>query len=335
MARAEELLHRDKISPVFREAYIINGYRRPDSSWWQCIKYTTIFHNDFNNFWSHFLTLWVWLYWLYCTSFQLDLLDPYWYPLVTLYASGCICVLCSSIAHAFACKSLKVRQICFMTDYQGISTYAFGGGIAYYFYERPIDGWISEYKWTFVCIYVLLAINGTLMCSLSRYFLKKQRYILRAASYVLPFLAGCYPFYLRLSTCIYNSDQCIYETLPYHFITFLTSFLMAFFFVSKLPERFSPGTFDYVCSSHQLFHITAVLMTSLQLYILPIDATIRRPRLPTDPYYWPDFNSTILPFLIVAMAGAGIVAVLSTLVVKGILVSNKIEGTHVQLFDLN
>lgn len=314
---------------MFWEPYIINGYRRPDTTWAQCIRYTTVLHNDFGNFWSHFLTLWLWIYWLYHASSQLDLLDPYWYPLLTLWASGCICVLCSSVAHAFACKSLKARQICFMTDYQGISTYAFGGGIAYYFYQRPIDSWISEYKWTFVTLYVLLAINGTLMCSLSRFFWKKQRFILRAGSYILPYIAGCFPFFLRLVTCVSYGEQCILETLPYHFATFLTSFLMAFFFVTKLPERLSPGRFDYLGHSHQMFHITAVLMTSLQLYVMPIDAAIRRSQLPPDRYHWPDIYSTIVPFLIVALLGASIVTVLSVLVLKGILVSNKlVNGTH-------
>ena len=49
-----------------------------------------------------------------------------------------------------------------------------------------------------------------------------------------------------------------------HALQFSFSLLSALLYVSYVPERFFIGLFDLVGSSHQLFHLTAVLSTWFQ-----------------------------------------------------------------------
>ena len=326
----DKLLHRDAISRVFWEPYIITGYRKTNTSFWECVKYTCKMHNDVGNFWSHFIPVILWLIWLWRLSDSLDFSDPFWYPLVCIWIGGCSYALCSSIAHALACKSLETRQIAFMIDYQGISLYSIGGCIGYYFYERPLDNVLYQYKWTLIVACVIICCIATLQCSLSRFFWEKQRYLMRAGSYVLPYNAALMPFFLRMFTCIWTGEQCITETIPYHLMAFSTSLIMIFFFVSKLPEKKFPGKFDYFFHSHQIFHIAAAIMTSLQFYVNHRDANIRHSMLTVDPYFIPDVYTTFIPLLIVSIVGFSIIAILGFLVMKGILQSNKGERVKTQ-----
>ena len=321
------LLPREKISRVFWEPYILTGYRETNTTLWQCIKYIFVIHNDWGNFWTHFIPFWVWLYWVYHLSYKLDFFDSFWYPYLMLCVGGCSYALCSSIAHAFASKSEQVQHICFMIDYHGISIYAFGGSIAYYFYERPIGVHFFQYQWTFTTWYMLIALYATLMCSMSRFFWEKHRFIMRALSFALPYIAGCFPYFSRLVPCILTGRDCIVETIPLHLTAFFISHGMPFFFVSKVPERLYPGRFDYYLQSHQLFHIAGALMTSFKLYMLPIDAIARRTALMND-HVTSDFYSTFVPMFCVIILGFLIVFVMSALMMKGILVStqNKVKS---------
>lgn len=53
--------------------------------------------------------------------------------------------------------------------------------------------------------------------------------------------------------------------------------LSAFFFSCPVPERFSPGSFDIVGHSHQLFHILLSLCMLVQQEALFLDFLWRRP----------------------------------------------------------
>lgn len=322
------LVDREKLSKIYWEPYVITGYRPADISVRDCLRYTLVFHNDVGNFWSHFVFFLAWLAWLGYLSFRLDLSDPFWYPLLVMWFGGCSYAFCSSLAHCMATKSVNYRQICFLIDYQGIALYAFGGDVAYGFYERAIGSSIYEYKWTLTIAYVLLALNSTLVCSLSRFYCGKQRYLVRTLSFALPYLAGMFPFVNRLFLCVFHGEQCISQTLHLHFTAFLVSLAMVFFFVTKLPERVYPGKFDYVFHSHQLFHIASATITSLQFYFIPTDATIRKEALLQNPYLAPDVYTTFVPMAIVTIGGFSIVAVFGILVVLNVLTSNKLHMKH-------
>lgn len=325
-----ELLHRDAISAVFREPYILTRYRKPNNSYLECLKYIFVLHNDVINFWTHFIPLWLWLGWLSALSFSIDFYDPYWHPLLVLWIGGCVYALCSSIAHGLACKSLLVRQFVFMLDYVGISIYTFAAGLAYYYYQRPVGyaDWLFSYKKTFISISVIFTINSSILCSLTRFFCVKKRYIFRILSFIGPYILGITPFNLRMISCYQTGteEECVWYTMPFHFVGVIASVLMVFFFISKIPERYSPGTFDIFCQSHQLFHISAATITTIQFYVIPIDAQVRRQSLTGKGLLVLDSYSTLFAMFIVITAGLLIVCTMTILVNNKILTSNKLNG---------
>ena len=297
------------VPAAFREPYIVKGYRRTDTSLWECFKYMFVLHNELGNIWTHFIPLLIWLYWLYCLSFQLDFTDPFWYPLLAIWMGGCSYAFCSSMAHGFGSKSIATRHICFMIDYQGISLYLLGGSIAFYFYERPVGSWLFGHKWCFIALFTALAINAALMSSLSRFHWRKQRLLVRIGFFTLSCVVGGTPFIGRLCSL---QELSTLDTLPLHCCTYFTSSIALFFYASKFPERLkaAAGKFDYFLNSHQLFHIAAAMATSLQFHTLLIDAIARQTVLTKDPYYLPDIYSTLMPMLVMSLGGVCIVLLL-------------------------
>lgn len=324
--RALPTYHRSQIPSLYKEPFIMSGYRKPNPSFFECIRYAFVCHNDVWNFWSHFLPLCIWLSWLYYLSYHYDFSDPYYYPLLCFWLGGCSYVLFSSIAHMFACKSATVRSTCFMFDYLGISVYVAGGGIYSFHHQQPLSSPLYQYEFPVLCLHLLASVSATLISSLTRFYWLKHRFLIRALAYVPSYLSSIVPFMLRMHTCASTGEDCIYATLHLHFISVVLTWVLLFFFVSKVPERFAPGKFDILFQSHTLFHFFSVVLTSIQMYMFPIDTELRKVALLTK--IAPSFETVYLPFL--AMIGIGLlqVGLFALLLVKGVLTPNKVELSH-------
>lgn len=292
------LLNASEIPSDFREPHIHTGYRPVNISTWNCIKYMFVVHNEWGNFWTHFVTFWIWLALLYFKSYQLDFSDPFWYPFLIVWIGGCLFVLGSSIAHGFANKSLAWLHILSMVDYTGITLYAYGLSMAYYFYERPLGVSIFEYKWVFVITYMTLTGFALLMCSLSR-FKSGNGYVYRVIGFVPIYIVGASPFLLRVKICIFTGNDCVYETLHLQFLSIFFTVITVLFFITKFPERCFPGKCDYYFQSHQFFHIFVVIKTSIVYYFMPIGASVRRAALEKEYYCMSSVESAIIPFIAV------------------------------------
>ncbi len=318
-----QLFHRSQIPAVYKEPYIITGYRKPDCSYVECLKYAFVLHNDVGNFWSHFVPLWIWVVWLCWLSFQIDLTDPYYYPLLCFWLGACTYAAFSSVAHLLACKSFTVRSVVFMVDYLGIAMYAFGGGLTSFFYQPPTGSFWFREKWTLLIVKLIFGVNATVMCSLSRFFCVKQRFVIRTIAFSFPYLIVVAPFLHRMQVCFTEGRDCIPETLHFHVLGFVLTITLTFFFVTKIPERFAPGRFDLMGQSHQLFHIAAAALTSVQMYMFPIEAQLRKDELTKFPGFYPTFNSTFLLYILVQVFGVLTITIFGILVVKRVLISNK------------
>ena len=320
------LHHRSQIPAIYKEPYIIDGYRKPNSTVTESLRYLFVKHNDVGNFWTHFIPLCVWLWWLYRLSLRLDLTNPYFYPLLCYWAGSCSYAFFSCFAHTFSVVSFTVRTVCFMLDYLGIAMYGLGCSLVIFFYEQPIKRiWFDwfEKKWLVLSLQMVLAINAALFCSLSRFFWKNHRFTIRASAFVAPYILMMIPFLERVYVCVKTGNECIPETLHLHLLCVIVTHIVAFFFVTKIPERFSPGRFDIIGQSHQLFHIAAVILTSIQMYMYPKDAILRRDELAQVKDAAPEFHTTFLPYVVVQVTGLLVVAVFWRLIVRGVLVSNK------------
>lgn len=280
-------------------------------------------NNDCLNFWTHFVPMVAWVAWFWRLSFQVDFSDPYFYPLACLWVGCCSYTMCSSMAHMLGCMSLQVRQVCFLVDYMGISMYAFSGSLATFFYLYPTDTLCFRYKWVTLIMFGALCIGATVLSGLSRFYWERWRFVIRAGAYALPYVSSSVPAWIRLLFCQFAGRDCTVETHNLHLLAIFMIGVLAFFFVSKVPERFAPGMFDTVFQSHQLFHLCAASVSCIHMYTFPIDAVIRRELMTADASRLPDFNSTILLYGVVNICCLVFVAALSLMVIKGKLLSNK------------
>ena len=201
--------------------------------------------------------------------------------------------------------------------------YIFGSGVAAFFHQQPTSSDWYKYKWPILIAEALFAVNAVVMCALSRFFWKKHRFVVRAMAFAFPYIGAVSPFVYRLKVCVTTGSECIPETLYLHLSTFIATLFVLFFFVTKIPERFAPGNFDIIGQSHQLFHISAAILTTIQMYMLPIDADLRKETLTQIQQLSPNIFSTFLLFAIVQVLGLLVVSVFGVLVVKRVLISNK------------
>ena len=195
-----------------------------------------------------------------------------------------------------------------------------------YFYHLNLGSVLYGYKYPVLFYYVVLTIGATVMTSLSRFYWHRYRFIIRVLAFFLPYVNTTYPIATRvLTVCIPTGNDCIMETLYLHIINGILVFFIAFFFVTKIPERFAPGKFDYIFQSHQLFHLTAAGDTLLVFYMMPIDAALRRESQSPYDAIRPDFFTTFGVFGVAFLGSLVVVAILGVLVVKDILKPNVSE----------
>ncbi len=318
------LLRCDEIDAVYVEPFILSGYRRPGLSWWQCIKHAFVLHNDVGNFWTHFIPFLLWVWWLVAISVsEENFFQPYNYPLLCFWFGACSYALFSSLAHMFACKSFLVHTTCFIFDYLGIAMYALGANIGSLFYVSATSSPLLQNRTWVIWTEAMVAVTGFLTCSLSRFYWKKYRFVVRVGSYAIPYFFGVGPYAHRQALCIFYGTDCVPQTFYFHMAAIVFANLLAFFFVTKIPERFFPGKFDYFFQSHQLFHVCAACLTSVQMYYTPMEMAIRRTVLIEVPGGQPTWQTTFLPFVCALMLGVGMTGCLGYLTYAGVLTTNK------------
>lgn len=318
------LLRCDEIDAVYVEPFILSGYRRPGLSWWQCMKHVFVLHNDVGNFWTHFVPFLLWVWWLIMLAMsEENFFQPYNYPMICFWVGACSYTLLSSIAHMFSCKSILVRTVCFILDYLGIAMYGMGADIGALFYLSAATSPVFRHRTLVLCVEVAGAVMATLLCSLSRFYWKDYRFLVRAASYVIPYCFAIGPYLHRLWQCYYYGTDCVPETFVLHMLAVLFINLLVFFFVSKIPERFFPGRFDYIFHSHQLFHVCATCLTSTQMYYLPTEMAVRKQLMSQVDGGLPTWQTTLLPFGCASVLGLGVVGGLGYLTKTGALTTNK------------
>lgn len=327
----KKLLTKSEVPPLFHEPFIESAYRRPFCGPLQCVKYAFVLHNDVGNFWTHFITFVAWLAWFVHVIKDEHLSSDYYIPMLCFWFGCCSYAMFSSLAHMFSPISEVFYHVCFMLDYFGISLYTYGGGIAYYYYERPLT--ISFYNWEYlnIVIQVTVTIGSLFLSCMSRYFWGRYRYTIRAIAFSPAFFINLTPVILRWLEC--HGNDCIPESYWYHSLAILFTFLLVFHFVTKIPERLAPGKFDVFIQSHQLFHMFAALATTNQLAVILTDSKARHEVLsknaeittvyPTEKLYY--------LFVIILLIKLCIILVLGVLLKKGIIKSNKLRE-HIKSF---
>ena len=208
-----------------------------------------------------------------------------------------------------------------MFDYNGISVYAFGYMMASYYYERPINHWFYASKWLHLGAYAVISVGATLVCCLTRFYWSRFRFVVRTAIYTVPVGFGTLPIVMRLALCE-EPEDCNPESYIYLVLGYFVTMLAAFFFATKIPERFFPLTFDIFGASHQLFHFTISAATTIQMKFLISDSNVRRSILERDPIQ-PTFSSSVLVYAAASTGNFLTFLVFTALRVRGYLKNKK------------
>ena len=148
------------------------------------------------------------------------------------------------------------------------------------------------------------------MCCLSRFYLRRYRFIVRIGSYIIPFIVSFFPLHFKFLLYMINSNQTVPVNLSNYLLIYCLTLTMVFFYSSKIPERFSPGKFDYLFHSHQLFHVTGAVLSFILLYTVQLDAQLLYSTPIYNDYYVGSFSSTFFPFFIFFFIGFLIIAIL-------------------------
>lgn len=132
---------------------------------------------------------------------------------------------------------------------------------------------------------------------------------------------GTLPIVLRVAECEGPRD-CNSENYFFLLAGYFVTMLSAFFFATKIPERFFPLTFDIFGASHQLFHFTIAMATTIQMKFLISDSSVRRSTLERDPVQ-PTFGSSVMVYVAAAMGNFLTFLVFTALRVRGYLKNKK------------
>ncbi|KAM4536660.1 membrane progesterone receptor epsilon [Odontesthes bonariensis] len=299
------LLRHTDVPPRVIENFILTGYRFPNYSLRDCLLSAFRPTNETGNFWTHFLPVFIFLYY-FVEVFGWDRAPdgsaPFFYPLWN-YFIGVFCLLmASSMAHLLNSMSLVVREVCFFVDYGTISAYTVGSSLAYYYYIHPRAGIVEreghnsshmdsnhepeevltsyampEFSMFFETFYIpcacVIAIMCVLSCCNTRQRWRKHRYMIRTLVFLFPFVISSTPVFYRLLTrspySTASSSFAASTALPSFFYRHCLWLLVsALFNISKIPERFAPGRFDIWGHSHQWFHCCTFLSILDELHMI-------------------------------------------------------------------
>ncbi|XP_040442849.1 progestin and adipoQ receptor family member 3 isoform X2 [Falco naumanni] len=227
--------------PVFLKdnPYITDGYRAYLPSR-LCLKSLFILSNETVNIWSHLLG--------FILFFTLGIYDL----TAVLPAAGAsredfvicsvclfcfqVCMLCSVGYHLFCChRSEKTSRRWMALDYAGISIGILGcyvSGVFYAFYCNNIHPSYLTQQWH--------RLRSIIFCSVSGYG-------------IIPTI-----HWVWLNGGI--GASIVQEFAPRVVVMYFIAAVAFLFYISKVPERYFPGQLNYLGSSHQVWHILAVVM---------------------------------------------------------------------------
>lgn len=302
-----KLLRDYEIPQAFREKYIISGYRPRNLTALECAR--SVFHanNETVNFWSHLLSG-VLLIARYCSVVwnHSPLTDHFYFPLTSFTLGCCTLYTMSCLAHMFSSMTEREFHIGYYLDYCAISVYTFTAGQAFYFYCHPLASGLLLYDWRelFLFLSAVISFGATYSCCMSRHRWLNLRFIIRTGSYIVSWLHNCSPYFMRRVYC--SADPvCNPDSVHYFNGCFLSFATAALANMSRVPERFFPGTFDFIGQSHHFLHVMTTLGDHFAYSVFLSDLAARKETLIVENI--PSFTETIGLTLLVLAGNLAIV----------------------------
>ncbi|KAH8113970.1 HlyIII-domain-containing protein [Phellopilus nigrolimitatus] len=240
--------------------YIVNGYRRAQNNWRGCFQ--SIFgylHNETVNIHSH---LWAAVFFLVLLFTNHTLVFAR-YPTATwidstmfsvFLCSAVFCLTSSACYHLAEAHSEHVYKRCNALDYSGIVVLIVGSffpEIYYIFFCEP------HYQLFYLAL-ILLSGLGAAYIVINPVYSSPSHRGARTKVFAALGLSALIPISHALLT--HGLHTLRKETgVDFLILSGVLYLGGALLYANRIPERFSPGTFDYFFASHQIFHVMVVL----------------------------------------------------------------------------
>ncbi|XP_047219941.1 membrane progestin receptor beta-like isoform X2 [Girardinichthys multiradiatus] len=272
-----------EVPPLFRRRFILGGYRSVGQPWQHYMLSLFQMHNETLNVWSPLLAaVVVALRFMMFTllggggvlGFRLQgpegqglSIDVSSMPLVLYMFSALTYLSSSAAAHLLQPHSEHAHYSLFFLNNVGGAIYLYCCALALYLY-------CADPAWTQSMLGKIFlpaaAFLSWTSCSVSCYVKVHSRwmYTFHRKLYSLTVITVISPIAHLLAICSWTSTQVV------------LSLLSAYFFSCSSPECFSPGSFDVLGHSCQLFHVLLSLCMVVQQEALFRDFLWSRPALP-------------------------------------------------------
>ena len=305
--RYSMLLREDQIPQAFRTEFLTTRYRPRNLTALDSVKSVFYANNETVNVWSHVLSA-VILIARFCSVVwnHNPFTDHFYFPLMSYTLGCCIMYTMSCVAHMFSSMTELQNHIGYYLDYAAISVYTFTNGQAFYFYCHPLGSGLLLFDWRelFLFVSALISFSATFNCCKSRHQWFDLRFIVRTGFYILSWLHNCSPYFVRLFVC--SSDPACNPDSLGLFVGCLISFAAAALMnMTRIPERFVPGFFDFIGQSHNFLHVLTTTGDHFAFSVLLSDLSARKEFLVTE--HTPSFFETIGLTLLVLVGNLAIV----------------------------
>ncbi|PWZ27694.1 Heptahelical transmembrane protein ADIPOR2 [Zea mays] len=184
---------------------------------------------------------------------------PRW-PRTVFLVGAMSCLAISATAHLLACHSRRASVVFWQLDYAGISV-------------MIVASFVPPVYYAFLChpparaayLSAIAALGALVVAALLSPSCSSPRYRrLRAALFLAMGLSGVVPA-LHALWLNWGHAAC-YLALGLEVAMGLAYATGAWFYVSRVPEKWRPGVFDVVGHSHQIFHVL-VLVGAVTHYV--------------------------------------------------------------------
>ncbi|KAJ7127878.1 hemolysin-III related-domain-containing protein [Mycena epipterygia] len=222
---------------------ILTGYRSLTNSWFQAFSTLLWWHNE-----SGKMSL------VLCSPFQITsqaTLASDAILLRTFLIGALTCFLCSSVFHSSLCHSRKVAVFMNRIDYFGIlalGTVNFFPTFHYAFFCDP------RLRNVYIALMTASGSTGIYMACSPTYATPAYR---RARTYTFFACGGVaiLPFVHAIWKTGVPSSSMSFSWIGVEIMFYVGGALL---YSERFPENLAPGKFDYIGSSHQIFHVCSM-----------------------------------------------------------------------------
>lgn len=250
------------VPTIFVEPFILRGYRAVHQPWTYYCKSLFHKHNESINVWSHLMGI---LYMGYLISYYNERLDfrhnCHSWPFLVSIITSIIMFICSAFAHLLHSKSESIHLTCFAIDYVGVSLHGFGSGFLHIYYSSP-QWYYNRIEYQYMFILLLLGIVACFLNCFAQYYYTRPYPPMKRICQFLPcgilWIYSIIPLTFSLFT-FDSSSMC-------HLGQIVLFLIGAMLFAFDLPQRFWPGTLDFIGQGHHLFHLCIYFVSLCQMH---------------------------------------------------------------------